>query len=502
MTDEGRQYEGDVADQRLQENMAEAPPLPSPATLVHTAQAYIDSQQQAAQYQENQGQRLAHGQEMRGEHPHPDADYDGFDHERLYAFSQENNSAAEIDERGRAANDLGNFLQNVADAAKEAMAAEGTAWQGAAAEQAGSWVNNTTAWMKESGDGAHLISNQYSSQTEIASRLKNETPPPTGFNAETELAKVRNQVTDGDIVGAAVSYSQISAKEAEARAKRQEAIDALRRSDEGYVQTAMRQPAFTEPPSLTGDQAGGSTFASSTGGAVATGVPAVGSAGGMGGAPGGSGPVAGGSTGAPPVQSPGATTGVGGTGGGPAGGPAGSGAGVGPRPGAGGGFAPLAAGAARTGETRRSNPSPFRGGKGAGGTAKPGQNRAGGRVSGPPAAKGPGAAGRVAAGPGSGDKAGAGQGKSTGAQPPKQSAIGGRAAAAHAGATGPRGGMPIAATGAGGRGAQGDDDKDKKASDLLKNEDLFTHEGEDGYLYDAEGVVVPPEVIGETDQAR
>lgn len=495
MTNEGRQYEGDVAGERFQENMADAPPLPSPATLVHTAQAYLDSQQEAAQYQENQGQRLAHGQEMRGEHPHPDADYEGFDHERLYAFSQENNTATEIDDRGRAANELGNFLQDVADAAKEAMAAEGTAWQGAAAEQAGSWVNSSTAWMKESGDGAHLISNQYSSQTEIASRLKNETPPPTGFNAETELANVRNQVADGDIVGAAVNYSRISAKEAEARAKKLEAVDALRRADEGYVQTAMRQPAFTEPPSLTGDQASGATSASSAGGAVSTGVPAVGSAGGIGGAPLGSGPVAG-STGAPPVQSPGATTGVGGTSGVPGGGPAG-GTGAGVRPGVGGGFAPIAAGAARTGETRRSNPSPFRGGKGTGSTAKPGQNRAGGRVSGPPAAKGPSAAGRVAGGPGAGDKAG----KSTGAQPPKQPTIGGRAAAAHAGAAGPRGGMPMAATGAGGRGAQGDDDKDRKATDLLKNEDLFTHEGEDGYLYDAEGTVVPPEVIGETDQS-
>ncbi|MGH3518512.1 MAG: hypothetical protein ACRDQ7_14060, partial [Haloechinothrix sp.] len=406
---EAREYEGDVAERTFQESQANAPDMPlGLGNVVGTVRAVVDSHHAESEYRGEQGRSLARGQEFRGEQPHPDADYQGHSHEQLYDMVHVEMNPDDLDERGRAANAFGNWVQEVADETQRALRLDSAAWQGEAAEAAGSFMADSAAWLDNAGQSSYLISNQYSTQTEAAGTAKNSMPEPTGFSQEAEMAKVRQQAGSGNLIGAVSTYAAISEKQAEAQARHEEAARVMHTMDGNYAQSAGQQPAFSAPPTLGGGE--GATFASSSAGGAYAGGPSVGGAGGAAGFAGG------GSGGTPAAPGAGAISGSGPTG------SSGSGSApgvhspaAGARPGGVpvGGFAG-AGGLGRLGsETTRTGPRPGASRGQAGQRLTPGgAAKIGGAA---PKVAGPGAAARLPGAAGGADSKSSASGRSVGA---------------------------------------------------------------------------------------
>jgi hypothetical protein len=451
------------------------------------------AQHDAARYSVSQGQNLARGQEMRGDAPGPDAHYLGYPHQQLYDMVNVDLDADTIDQRGRIANEMGNWLSEVRTQADRATQAEGAAWQGPAAEQAHGFVKGTADWMDGTAQASWLASNRYSQQAAAASNAKNAMPDPVPFDQAAEMEAARQHFQSGniaDLTEGARMLEQMEAKQRAAQEAHEQAARVLESMDSTYYETASSQPAFTPPPTMSGDQGTSASGFSGTQNVVGGSAPLPpASAGGV--------PISG-SGGVPTAGSPGhlsSSSPI--TGQGPGGGTSGGGGFSTPRPGGGGTIGgtlgPGGAGLGRVGSETTRGP------RGRGGS--PRANFAGGRVSGGGYSPGKGgsagggsAGGRLgSAAPGSkGAEPGAGKSTGTGSTGPKSESIA-RGGAAASGARGGATGMgPM---GAGGRGKK-EEDEEKKSAEYLQEADpesIFGSRPTEG----PNGEKITPPVIGE-----
>ncbi|MBA0124192.1 hypothetical protein H0B56_01390 [Haloechinothrix sp. YIM 98757] len=469
-----REYEADVQEQAHDEALEESPSFGGPVIAEHLAQ------REAARYRDEQERSLAQGQDTRDDAPYAGSDYQGYSHEQLYQFAHHNMSPEDIHEKGRVANEFGNWLSDVAQALSDAANAEQGLWQGEAADAAHGFFRSAATWSDTTAQGIHLGSNRLAEEAEAASTGKNAMPEPTGFDQSAELSAVREQASAGDAVGAATRYLELQRKQEEAQEKHAEAARVMHELDSGYQAAAAQQPAFTAPPDLAGGT-DGATHSSFAGGTAGGGVPTA--AGGNVPAPGAG--VASGAGGAGAAPAPGAQSAASHLAGSGTGQGAGTGSGApgAARPGAMGGM-PLGGAGTSGGDGDRT-----RGGPRAG---TPRGGYAGQRVSG-------GSGGQTAGGrPGSGASGrAAGQASGQGAPARGDGVTRGGAAAAQQAAGGSRaGGM---AGGGAGRGAGKDDSTERGAAEILKNEHLFetTHDGDIERDPDTGNPIVPP-VIGES----
>ncbi|SED71524.1 hypothetical protein SAMN04489727_9044 [Amycolatopsis tolypomycina] len=303
-----RQYEGDFyaeTQQKLQQNVhrfgvedqGEAREGVTPQT-----------QNQAAQYSVEQGKILLNNQATRGDAPAPGQNYAASSHEELYGMVHENMNPGELDDRGRVANKLGNWLADVSNAANDAVNSSEIQWQGDGAAKAHGFFQNTATYTAETANAAQLSSNRYSQQAAAADYAQKNMPEPTGFNQEAEITKATKQYQAGDVVGATQTMNNVAAKQQQADAAHQQAVQVLQNLDSTYHETASTQPTYTPPPQLgQGDSTSASGF-HGTGGSGFTGAPTIGGTG-----PGGTsgsfvpGQVPGQSPGTGPGQLPGPT---------------------------------------------------------------------------------------------------------------------------------------------------------------------------------------------------
>ncbi|MET8852117.1 hypothetical protein [Amycolatopsis sp. NPDC004625] len=322
---EHRQYEADFyaqTQQKLQQN-------------VHhfgvedqgDARAGVTPQteNQAAQYSLEQGKVLLHNQATRGDAPAPGQNYSASTHEDLYGMVHENMNPGDLDDRGRVANKLGNWLADVSNAANDAVNSGEIQWQGSGAAQAHGFFQNTANYTAETANAAQLSSNRYSQQAAAADYAQKNMPEPTGFNQQAEINKATQQYQSGDLVGATQTMNNVAAKQQQADAAHQQAVQVLQNLDSTYHETASTQPTYTPPPQLgQGDSTSTSGFHGTsstsftgtptlggTGTGGTTGTFAPGGPGGTG--PGGTGPGATGPGGTPPPTyvPPGTTSGTG-----------------------------------------------------------------------------------------------------------------------------------------------------------------------------------------------
>ncbi|WP_328612713.1 hypothetical protein OHS18_26080 [Amycolatopsis sp. NBC_00355] len=444
------------------------------------------TQKAASDYSVAQGKVLQEGQTLRGDAPAPGENYANSPHEVLYDMVHKNLDLEDLNDRSRVANTYGNWLADASNQFRDAATAAGGQWQGTAADQANTFFQSTAGHTEQTGNAMQLASNHYSQQSAAAYYAKTNMPEPTGFNQQAEMDKAKQQYNSGDLVGMSNTMTGIQAKQQQADAAHQQAVQVLQGLDGTYHETASTQPTYSPPPQLgSGDSTTASGF-HGTSSTSFTGTPTIGGSGGTGGT-GGTGGFSGvGGTGgtsgsfAPPgTTPPGATppsTFV----------PPGATSGTGNAGGFGGGNAGLrgapAAGAfPRMGPDGLAMPGGTTGAGGAGGDITRGKSGAG--------RAGSGFAGSRVSGGGAtgGPKETAGEGGKTGAKGSGERLE--RGATAAAAAKGKAGGAGAAGAGAG---KKKEDDKEHKNKIQLE-EDIFDLKPERGP--DGEKIVRP--TIGE-----
>ncbi|MGW4520369.1 hypothetical protein [Amycolatopsis sp. NPDC004378] len=453
------------------------------AANAHKLQGNTDgqrlTQQAASDYSVAQGKLLQEGQTLRGDSPAPGENYANMPHELLYDMVHKDLDIEGINERSRVTNVYGNWLADASNQFRDAATAAGGSWQGNAASEANTFFQSTAGHTEQTGNAMQLMSNHYSQQSAAAYYAKTNMPEPTGFNQQAEMDKARQQYNSGDLVGMNTTMTGIQAKQQQADAAHQQAVQVLHGLDGTYHETASSQPTYSPPPQLgQGDSTSVSGF-HGTSGTGFTGTPTIGGGGGGGGGgtnlvgPGGTAAVPPGSTppGAPSYVQPGTTSGVGGTtfGGGNT------------------GFrgAPAPSAFPRVGPDGLAMPGTAPGAGGSGGDITRGKSGIG--------RAGSGFAGSRVSGGGytGGPKEAAGESAKTGGKVPGERLE--RGATAAAAAKG-KGGGAAGAAGAGGK--KKEDDKEHKNKYAVE-EDVFDLKPERGP--DGEKLVKP--VIGETAEA-
>ena len=127
------------------------------------------------------------------------------------------------------------------------------------------------------------LSNHYSQQSAAAHYAKTNMPEPTGFNQQAELDKAKQQYNYGDLIGMSSTMAGIQAKQQQADAAHQQAVQVLQNLDGTYHETASSQPTYAPPPQLgNGDSTSVSGF-HGTSSTSFTGTPTIGGTGGTGG---------------------------------------------------------------------------------------------------------------------------------------------------------------------------------------------------------------------------
>jgi hypothetical protein len=282
------------------------------------------SQKAASDYSVAQGKVLQEGQTLRGDSPTPGDNYANRPHEVLYDMVHKDLDIEGINERSHVTNVYGNWLADASNQFRDAATASGGSWQGPAADQANGFFQTTAGHTEQTGNAMQLMSNHYSQQSAAAHYAKTNMPEPTGFNQQAEMDKARQQYNSGDLIGMSSTMDGIQAKQQQADAAHQQAVQVLHGLDGTYHETASSQPTYAPPPQLgQGDSTSASGF-HGTSSSSFTGTPTIGGTGGTGGTtgtyvPGGntSGYVPPGTT--PPgttppnYVAPGTTSGVGGT---------------------------------------------------------------------------------------------------------------------------------------------------------------------------------------------
>lgn len=268
----------------------------------HGSDGQRATQQAASDYSVAQGKLLQQGQSLRGDSPAPGENYANSPHEVLYDMVHKDLDIEGINDRSRVANVYGNWLADASNQFRDAATAAGGSWQGPAAEQANGFFQNTASHTEQTGNAMQLVSNHYSQQSAAAHYAKTNMPEPTGFDQQAELDKAKQQYNSGNLIGMSSTMAGIQAKQQQADAAHQQAVQVLQNLDGTYHETASSQPTYAPPPQLgNGDSTSVSGF-HGTSSTSFTGTPTIG--GGTG--PGGTSGTFGGTT--PPGVTPPGTT--------------------------------------------------------------------------------------------------------------------------------------------------------------------------------------------------
>ena len=167
----------------------------------------------------------------------------------------------DLNDRSRVANVYGNWLADASNQFRDAATAAGGSWQGPAADQANGFFQSTAGHTEQTGNAMQLASNHYSQQSAAAHYAKTNMPEPTGFNQQAELDKAKQQYNSGNLIGMSSTMAGIQAKQQQADAAHQQAVQVLQGLDGTYHETASSQPTYAPPPQLgNGDSTSVSGF--------------------------------------------------------------------------------------------------------------------------------------------------------------------------------------------------------------------------------------------------
>lgn len=211
------------------------------------------TERDASQYSVQQGQQLLQGQQTRSDAPTPDANYASYSHEDLHKMVNEGLNFESINDRSRVTNTYGNWLADASNQFRDAANTAGAEWQGTAATQAHSFFQSTANHTEKTGNAMQLVSNRYSQQSAAADYAHKNMPEPTGFDQKAEMAKATEQFQNGNPLQGVIALNDVAAKQQQADAAHQQAVQVMHGLDSTYHETSTTQPVYSPPPQMNND---------------------------------------------------------------------------------------------------------------------------------------------------------------------------------------------------------------------------------------------------------
>lgn len=170
--------------------------------------------------------------------------YQRFSHEQLHSMVNNSIDPAGLFDMGDSWTKVGNGYADTANTIVSTVGASESSWQGTAGDAARSALTQTSSWLGTAGQGAQAAGNHLYIQSQAASNAKHSVPPPTNFNLDNAINKLRF----GDVS----AFQQAVAQQAQAAEdQRQQAIQAVQSYDTTLGHTSGAMPAFTPPPRFT-----------------------------------------------------------------------------------------------------------------------------------------------------------------------------------------------------------------------------------------------------------
>jgi hypothetical protein len=203
--------------------------------VVHRVQAGSQVNAQAASLQ--QGQDLRAAPSTGGNY------YMGYSHERLAGMVADVDAGA-VGEIGRAYNDIGNTLVELAADMSTAITMSEHGWTGNAGNSARGYMTGLSQWIGQTGQGSQLAGNRMGELSQSVETAKNSMPEPNGFN-QADALKHNTSFTG------LLNPIDIPAEAAKQQEAHQEAAQVVQTYDSGMGTLGSTMPAFSEPPAFT-----------------------------------------------------------------------------------------------------------------------------------------------------------------------------------------------------------------------------------------------------------
>ncbi|MBB5854369.1 hypothetical protein ACFQ05_13745 [Amycolatopsis umgeniensis] len=181
------------------------------------------------------------------------ADYQGYDHEKLEQFIKSDLNVEQVTEVSTAYHDLHKAFNTFSTTMDKAVTASQGTWEGDAAGNAQGYFKSLSKWSETNSQNAKLASETIYDQGTAASHVKNVMPTPIPFNWKDEVGgwMTSNPFNLGDNIDKSIQ------KQKDSQEAHTQAASAMHDYDKSLFEAASKQPAFAEPPKFGVDGGGG-----------------------------------------------------------------------------------------------------------------------------------------------------------------------------------------------------------------------------------------------------
>lgn len=176
------------------------------------------------------------------------ADYQGYDHDRLKQFVNSNLNVEQVSDISTAYHEIhrtfGRFATTLAKAINDSMGTGTGTWDGDAADDAQKYFTSLSAWADGNSQNAKLASEMIYDQGTAASTVKNTMPEPIPFSWKQEVGSwvTSNPFNLGENIDKSIQ------KQKDSQEAHTQAASAMHTYDNALYEAASKQPVFAEPP--------------------------------------------------------------------------------------------------------------------------------------------------------------------------------------------------------------------------------------------------------------
>ncbi|ANN21259.1 hypothetical protein SD37_40580 [Amycolatopsis orientalis] len=172
------------------------------------------------------------------------ADYQGYDHERLEQFVKSDLNVEQVTQVSTAYHDIHKAFESFATTMTEAVNASQGTWDGEAAGNAKGYFQSLSKWSEANSQNAKLASETIYDQGTAASHVKNTMPAPIPFSWKDEVGSwmTSNPFNLGENIDKSIQ------KQEDSREAHTQAASAMHDYDKALYEAASKQPVFAEPP--------------------------------------------------------------------------------------------------------------------------------------------------------------------------------------------------------------------------------------------------------------
>ncbi|WP_340685874.1 hypothetical protein LCL61_05740 [Amycolatopsis coloradensis] len=172
------------------------------------------------------------------------ADYQGYDHEKLEQFVNSNLNVEQVSDVSTAYHEIHKAFDTFAKTMDQAVTASQGTWEGDAAGNAQGYFKSLSKWSETNSQNAKLASETIYDQGTAASTVKNTMPKPIPFSWKEEVGgwMTSNPFNLGENIDKSIQ------KQKDSQEAHTQAASAMHSYDKALYDAASKQPAFAEPP--------------------------------------------------------------------------------------------------------------------------------------------------------------------------------------------------------------------------------------------------------------